>query len=109
MKKQITQLVDDLDGSVIEQGGETIRFSLEGRSYEIDLSAANAERMRDAFAPYIRAGRGVGGSGRSGRSRSRGGSDLAAIRAWAQQNGYEVGDRGRIAAPVREAYERATS
>ena len=74
MKKQITQLVDDLDGSVIEQGGETIRFSLEGRSYEIDLSAANAERMRDAFAPYIRAGRGVGGSSRSGRSRSRGGS-----------------------------------
>jgi hypothetical protein len=36
-KKQITQLIDDLDGAVID-GGTTIHFSLEGRAYEIDLS-----------------------------------------------------------------------
>ena len=109
MKKQITQLVDDLDGSVIENGGSTIRFGLEGRSYEIDLTDANAQRLRDALAPFIAAGRSAGGGRSTGTRRSaRGNSgELAAIRAWAQSNGYPVGDRGRIAAEVREAYERA--
>lgn len=117
MRKQITQLVDDLDGTVIDDGGETIRFSLDGREYEIDLSDENAQQLRAAFEPYIRAGRSVAprlnvrtssraGGSRGGRS-SNGGSDLAAIREWANKNGYEVGDRGRIAASVREAYEAA--
>ena len=109
MKKQITQLVDDLDGSVIEHGGATVKFALEGRSYEIDLSAANAERLRSALAPFIAAGRSTAGSrGTSARRSSRGASgELAAIRSWAQSNGYSVGDRGRISAEVRDAYERS--
>lgn len=111
MKKQITQLVDDLDGAVLESGsGSTVRFSLEGRSYEIDLSDSNADKLRSALAPFISAGRTVSGSGRSagGRRSSRSsGGDLAAIRSWAQSNGYTVGDRGRISADVREAYERS--
>lgn len=111
MKKQITQLVDDLDGTVLEAGnGTTIRFALEGRQYEIDLSTANAQRLRAALAPFISAGRTVAGSRsgsgtrRSGRSSS---GELAAIRSWAQSQGFSVGDRGRISAEVREAYERA--
>ena len=111
MKKQITQLVDDLDGTVLESGdGGTIRFALEGRQYEIDLSDENADKLRRALAPFISAGRTVtGGSRPSGSrrpSRSSGG-DLAAIRSWAQSNGFSVGDRGRISAEVREAYDRA--
>ncbi|MEW1760340.1 histone-like nucleoid-structuring protein Lsr2 [Streptomyces cyaneofuscatus] len=31
----------------------------------------------------------------------------AAIRAWAKENGHEVGDRGRISTDIREAYEQA--
>lgn len=112
MKKQITQIVDDLDGTVLDDGvGRTVRFSLEGRSYEIDLSDANAEKLRSALAPFIAAGRSTSsGTGRSSGSRrsSRSSSgDLAAIRSWAQSNGFNVGDRGRISAEVREAYERA--
>ena len=112
MKKQITQLVDDLDGTVLEPGnGTTLRFALEGRQYEIDLSDANAEKLRTAFAPFIAAGRPIAGgtaratgSRRSSRSNS---GELAAIRSWAQGQGYSVGDRGRISAEVREAYERS--
>jgi hypothetical protein len=111
LKKQITQLVDDLDGTVLESGnGATVRFALEGRQYEIDLSTANAQRLRAALAPFISAGRSVAGTRgstgarRSGRNAS---GDLAAIRSWAQGHGYSVGDRGRISAEVREAYERA--
>lgn len=111
MKKQITQLVDDLDGAVLEAGeGSTIRFGLEGRSFEIDLSDANAEKLRAALAPFVAAGRSVAGTGRatSARRSSRSnGGELAEIRAWAQSNGYAVGDRGRISAEVREAYAKA--
>ncbi len=34
---------------------------------------------------------------------------LAAARAWARAQGLEVTDRGRIAAPIRQAWERATA
>jgi len=37
VKKHITRTTEDLDGSVIEDG-TTLTFSLEGRSYDIDLS-----------------------------------------------------------------------
>lgn len=57
MKRQITHLVDDLDGSDIDEHGKTIRFSLDGRDYEIDLSPANVERLRAAIAPFVAAGR----------------------------------------------------
>jgi hypothetical protein len=111
MKKQITQLVDDLDGTVLENGaGSTVRFSLEGRQYEIDLSDSNAQKLRSALAPFISAGRSVAGSTRGSgprRSSRNASGELAAIRSWAQGNGYTVGDRGRISAEVREAYERA--
>jgi len=112
MKKQITQLVDDLDGTVLENGaGNSVRFSLEGRSYEIDLSDENTDKLRAALAPFIAAGRSVGSSGRASsgarRSSRSSGGDLAAIRSWAQSNGFTVGDRGRISADVREAYDRS--
>jgi len=31
------------------------------------------------------------------------------VRAWAQSNGYEVPDRGRIPSSVREAYQAANA
>ena len=58
-KKQITQLIDDLDGSVIDDG-TTIHFSVEGRAYEIDLSSDNAKKLREAFEPFVSAGRPLG-------------------------------------------------
>ena len=42
------------------------------------------------------------------RASAAGGSqDTAKIRAWAKENGYEVNDRGRVPANIREAYEKA--
>ena len=43
-------LVDDLDGG---DADETVPFGLDGVSYEIDLSAANAQKLRDALAAYV--------------------------------------------------------
>ena len=43
-------LVDDLDGGTAD---ETVTFSLDGVSYEIDLTHDNAARLRDLLAPYV--------------------------------------------------------
>jgi Lsr2 len=99
-------LEDDIDGG---EADETVSFSLEGVEYEIDLSARNAEKLRNVVAPYVEAARRVGGRRRRGGSpagRGRG-SSSAEIREWARQNGWEIPDRGRIATEVRDAYAAA--
>ncbi|MGC4174425.1 histone-like nucleoid-structuring protein Lsr2 [Demequina sp.] len=94
-------LVDDVDGG---EAAETVSFSLDGVGYEIDLSEANASALRDAFGPWIAAGRRVSGRRSAGRGRGRGSSDAGKIREWAKENGYKVSERGRVSAEIREAY-----
>jgi Lsr2 len=103
---------DDLDGSA---NAETVTFSFEGRSYEIDLGKKSRGAFEKALKPYIDAARTAAGqstrSASSGRSRGRrsgsGSVDLAAVRAWAAENGVQVSDRGRISAAVLEQYRAA--
>lgn len=112
--KHITHLVDDLDGTVLEEGdGKHITFSVEGRSYEIDLSDRNADKFYAAVAPFVDASRSVGRS-HSGASRARaarrsGDIDLSAVREWARANGHAVSDRGRVPSAVLDAYGAANS
>lgn len=102
-------LVDDLDGG---QADETVSFSLDGVSYEIDLSAANAATMRDTLSQFVGVARRVSGRaavrGRRGAGRAASDGQASEIRAWAKEHGFEVSDRGRVSAEVREAYEKAT-
>ena len=100
-------LVDDIDGN---DASETVSFALDGVDYEIDLSDEHAAQLREALALYIGHGRRTGGRRRSGRRSSaapEGGPSAADIRAWARENGYEVPERGRVSAEVREAYAAA--
>ncbi|PZQ89857.1 MAG: hypothetical protein DI534_08805 [Leifsonia xyli] len=110
-KKTITILTDDLDGAELPAGSRATRFAWDGVEYEIDLSAENARELAAALAPYIAAGRRVGGAARASAARSRPKSAdadrLAAIRSWAQGAGYAVGDRGRIKAEIVDAYDSA--
>jgi hypothetical protein len=102
-------LVDDIDGS---EATETVSFGLDGTSYEIDLNDANAAALRDAMAAYVGHARKVG-SARRGRRTSAaaaaaaGGPSAREIRDWARSNGYDVPDRGRVSAEVREAFDAA--
>ncbi|MFJ6199105.1 Lsr2 family protein [Micromonospora sp. NPDC092111] len=121
MAKQIIQkLIDDLDGG---DADETVRFGLDGVQYEIDLSAANAVKLRDTYASYTvrgtkvgrdgvvdvgRAVRGVGGVG-GGRGHVAAGAAVdreqnKAIRAWAKKAGKGISDRGRIPVDIVEQY-----
>lgn len=113
-QKVFVQLVDDLDGTQISQGeGETVHFALDGKQYEIDLTKAHANELRHALAKYIDAGRSATPRGRRNgvRANTRAvegrRSDLAEIREWARRNGHTVSDRGRVAQPIVEAYDRA--
>lgn len=107
-------LSDDLDENL--PADETVSFSLDGTSYEIDLAEKNAKELRDTFSRYVSAARKVGrgsrgGASGGGRSRATGGrmdrEQAGAIRDWARKNGHQVSDRGRIPAGVVEAYESA--
>ncbi len=107
VRKTVVTHIDDLDGTTAD---ETVTFSLDRVDYEIDLSTANAEALREALSVYVGAAHRTGGQK---PPRSSGGpartdkEQLNAMRRWARENGFEVSDRGRIPGNVMEAYEAA--
>jgi hypothetical protein len=107
-RQVITTLIDDLDGKTADR---TVEFSLDGINYTIDLSEANAGKLRKALDPYISAGTRLGrGSGRiparrATPSRTAGSRDEnRLIREWAVANGHQISERGRIPQSVTDAY-----
>ena len=48
-KRTVITLIDDIDGT---DAAETIAFTIDGASYEIDLSTDNATKFRSALEPY---------------------------------------------------------
>jgi hypothetical protein len=105
-KKVNVVLVDDLDGGDAE---ETLRFGLDGTSYEIDLSKQHAYLLREGLAQWVAVARRVPNSShrgkpaqaRSGRKRS------AEVRDWCRENDIEVNDRGRIPVRIQEQFDDA--
>lgn len=112
------RLVDDLDGQEAE---ETVEFGIDGKNYEIDLSGANASKLRDVFAEFVGAARRMGGRARrapaavgaapaAAAAPRRGAVDREqnqAIREWARKHDFRVSDRGRIPSEVLAAYHQA--
>ena len=98
-------LEDDLTGGPAEQ---TVRFAFEGTDYEIDLNAKNAAKFGKQLAPYLEHARRAGRAqarrpGRTATGRQRSGD----IRAWANEHGLALSERGRIPASVVEQYNAA--
>jgi len=108
-KQVITLLTDDIDGG---EADRTVEFGLDGVNYTIDLSEKNAGKLRKALDPFLNAATRVGrsgvvanarraapaGTGRASRDQNQ------AIREWANKNGFEVSERGRIPSHIVEAY-----
>ncbi|MCL2463964.1 MAG: Lsr2 family protein [Micrococcales bacterium] len=101
-------LVDDVDGGTAD---ETVTFTLDGISYEIDLTADNAAKLRDGLGEWIGHARRVGGRAArpatASRPRASRSGEAQAIRDWAKSHGHKVSERGRISAEVKAAYEAA--
>jgi hypothetical protein len=103
------KLLDDVDGSPAD---ETVDFALDGRSYEIDLSESNADKLRGLLADFVASARRARGasapkakasSAPSGRDRDQ----TRAIRTWAKASGYDISDRGRIPANIIDEYNES--
>lgn len=110
-QKTVVELVDDLDGTA-SADISTVTFGLDGASYEIDLNEDNATRLRESLAHYVGAARRTGGrikrSANTTGPATRHSADreqTKAIREWARNNGWAMGDRGRIPASVMTAYD----
>ncbi|MGW4164716.1 histone-like nucleoid-structuring protein Lsr2 [Streptomyces sp. NPDC004788] len=111
-QRVVVTLFDDIDGG---EAAETVSFGLDGKTYEIDLNPANAEKLRKALAPYLTAGRKI--NAKPGRAAKPARTDYthtalapdpAAVRAWAQSNKLDVPARGRIPKRIYEAFQAAS-
>ncbi|MFY2787059.1 Lsr2 family protein [Rhodococcus sp. KRD162] len=111
-RKVYVQLVDDIDEKPIESGGEHITYSVNGVSYEIDLSDKNAKEFHRKLDYYIEHSTKLGGkrtkkSGASAAGAKRDANQTKAIREWAKANGHTISARGRIPAEVEQAFDAA--
>lgn len=109
-RRMIEVVVDDLTGETIEEGqAETVRFAIGSTAYQMDLGKASAERFHAALAPFVAAATKVGRQAPVAASSPKRNSkaDLAAIRAWAADNGHHLSGRGRIPQSVIDAYRAA--
>jgi len=97
-------LTDDLDGS---DAAETVTFALDGNTYEIDLSSANAAQLRAGVKRFVAAARKSGGRAKPTQRRAATSASSTDIRVWAKEQGMAVSARGRVPAEIRAAYDAA--
>jgi Lsr2 len=111
-------LIDDLTGG---QAAETVRFSLDGSNFEIDLNKKNAAALRKALGDFVanarrsttpaktrgRGGRSTAVVTPTGESKADRAAYLSAVRTWAHDNDLRVGDRGRIPQDIIAQFEAA--
>lgn len=106
---------DDLTGEVSDNL-VTVSFSLDGETlYSVDLSPANAAHFRQTLggverrlAKYMAHASSVTNiSARTGKTAHmrKSPGQVAAMRMWARQKGFNIADRGRIPTEIVDAFE----
>lgn len=103
-QRVFTLYTDDVTG---DEGEDitTHTFSLDGVSYEIDLSEDSYQKLLDTLGPYFNAARKTGPAKRGKTRPTAAGPDPAKVREWAQGLGLAVSTRGRIPANIVEQYQ----
>jgi Lsr2 len=107
-RREVVELMDDLDGSRIPQGeGQTIHFTLDGRALEIDLNKKNADKLRNTLRPVSPPAGEEASPQTADDVRVTGslGSTTPIIRRWAEANKVELPQRGRIPQRIIEQFE----
>lgn len=91
-------------------------ITVDGDTVEIDLCADHRLQLESALQEFYDAGRRTGrrrkatvvrANGRATSSEPADKEERTRIRSWAQGQGYEVGNRGRISAEIVAAYTAA--
>jgi hypothetical protein len=109
MAKRTTVVIhDDLDQS---EGARTVKFGLDGKVYEIDLSPKHEEELRNALKKFLDAASSVSGPAAATRRKYGTGPvrrDTKHIREWLRtEEGVEISDRGRIPIDLMNRYNAA--
>lgn len=108
-QKTVVIYTDDLTGEKTDDI-QTHSLVLDGVPYEFDLTPDSYDKLLEAVAPFTRVGRkpktGRAAAGRKSAKANQGadGASTHEIREWAKSQGYEVNERGRVPARVREAF-----
>lgn len=113
---KVMLLCDMEEDGLSAEAEETVAFSVDGTSYEIELCAEHLAEFNEVVEPWTARARPVRGRGRrpvqpaaavSSRRRRSGGTDLTEVRDWARANGLEVSQRGRVPQRVLDAFAQA--
>lgn len=91
--------IDDLDASTDDV--QHLTFSLGKDTYGIDLNAHHRWELKEALAPYIAVA-----TKHKTKPIARTRTDTTAIRAWAQTQGIDLPERGRIPTSVRKQWQQ---
>ncbi|MFX1758705.1 lysyl tRNA synthetase-like protein [Rhodococcus gordoniae] len=130
-QKVRVQYFDDIDGQPIMDGlAQSFRITVDDDEYEIDLRPANADKFLAVLRPWLHekapakpasTTRTITPKTTAARARTRTAGthkaipptrspeQLAAIRHWARNKGYDVSSRGRIPRHILERFEAAHS
>lgn len=97
----------DFDQKEIPEGQHVARrFSIDGREFEIDLCEKHSDKFDEAIGRFaVHARKASSRQPRAKRRTAAHRKHSAEIRAWAQQKGLVVSERGRIPADVVSRYE----
>src|ERR1700758_164123 len=105
MQRVEVHLEDDLTGGPAD---ETVKFGMDGREYEVDLSTRHASEFRRLVAPFVEHARLVLQQRSRPRARTAASRERSRqIRAWAERQGFSVAEHGRLPANVIQEYELA--
>lgn len=107
-KKINVELTDDINPDLTAD--ETITFSFDGATYEIDLNHKNVDKFHKLMEPWVNAARKttprrlpLNAAKPTGSGRTK--EELDAIRAWANTQGIAAPARGRMPKSIIEQYE----
>ena len=109
-----TVITDDLDDTALDPAdATTVRWAWRGVTYEFDthndaLARIESDEQSVSIGMLLAVSRKVDTRARRAAIERRAVVAPSAIREWARLNGHNVPDRGRIPAPIREAYLSAT-
>ena len=102
----ITSKVGDINADHGE--AKTANYGLDGEYFEADLCAADRDKLTKALEPFVAVGTPVSMKDLAKASSGAGDFDPVVVRAWAQRNGKQVSERGRIPADVVAAWRADT-
>lgn len=105
-KQIITQYFDDVTGKPLTDEGVTVEMEYRGQRHTWDMNPDTLAKFEKMLEPYLLASTVLSTKKVRRRSTSKR-NNSGAIRAWAQENGYEVSDRGRVPDTVVAAYHEA--